>query len=286
MPVSRALEGSARAFNLKYTCNFSFAAFEEKVEEFTFLRPNGGWIDVYKTVFARMYKKTLEKVDTGRIATLDGEAMLDDFEYTLIRPYVKESDSGIKHKPYVGMDRLSRLEYLERLTNEAPSNTVELYADKYKNKEISLVQLRRKAENSLSADEVGYEQYVEIAGAVKALENVSGGRSVIWRVLHPFKSAAEKKAAAIMKRMLVGREECGEKLYSEALDTAYETFDGRQRVSARLSESTANAKEELNRKQKMNDAIRESLRADGTEGEPSSRVGQYALSVRENKGLI
>ena len=133
---------------------------------------------------------------------------------------------------------------------------------------------------------MGYEQYVEIAGAVKALENVSGERSVIWRVLHPFKGAAEKKAAAIMKRMLVGREECGEKLYSEALDTAYETFDGRQRVSARLSESTANAKEELNRKQKMNDAIRESLRADGTEGEPSSRVGRYAAYVRENKGLI
>jgi hypothetical protein len=51
MSVSRALEKSAKAFNTKYAYNFDFATFELRIEEFTFLRPNGGWIDVYKTMF-------------------------------------------------------------------------------------------------------------------------------------------------------------------------------------------------------------------------------------------
>ena len=86
MSVSQALENSAMAFNTKYACNFNFATFEARVEEFTFLRPNGGWVDVYKTTLDRMYKKSLDGAAMGAVDNLNGEAMLDDFEYTLIRP--------------------------------------------------------------------------------------------------------------------------------------------------------------------------------------------------------
>ena len=86
------------------------------IEEFTFLRPNNGWLDVYKMMFEKMYKKALEGAALGNADGLDGEAMLDDFEYTLMRPYAKENESEIKHKPYVGMDRIARLEYLDSLT--------------------------------------------------------------------------------------------------------------------------------------------------------------------------
>ena len=99
MSVNQALEKSAKAFNAKYACDFDFKIFESRVEEFIFLRPNGGWIDVYKAVFDRMYKNTLEKAAVGAVHDLDGEAMLDDFEYTLIRPYANENESAILSIP-------------------------------------------------------------------------------------------------------------------------------------------------------------------------------------------
>ena len=62
MSVSKALENSARNFSDKYACQFDFATFESRVEELTFLRPNGGWIDVYKMMFENVYKNSLERL--------------------------------------------------------------------------------------------------------------------------------------------------------------------------------------------------------------------------------
>ena len=223
------------------------------------MRPNNGWVDVYKTMFDRMYKKTLERVATGTVDNLDGEAMLDDFEYTLIRPYVKENESGIKHKPYVGMDRIARLEYLDQLTKQAPSNLVDLYAEKYKNGELSLKQMRRKAMSVLGNNAADRERYVEIAGCVQALENVNKSRSRMWKILCPFKSNAEKRDAMLMKKMLIdgvfGREDA----YNEIVAAAHETFDGHKRANANLEWNIARAREEMSQMQRMNDAMREPL---------------------------
>ena len=281
MAVSRALEKSARDFNMKYECDFDFATFEARVEEFTFLRPNNGWVEVYKLMFDRVYKETLEKAAVGAVKNLDGEAMLDDFEYTLIRPFVNESEIEIKHKHYVGMDRLSRLEYLDRLTKESPKNSVELYAEKYKRGELTLRQMRSAAHESTDR-----EQYVELAGYVQALEDVNKNRSVMWRALHPFKNSAEKRDAAFMKQMIVDGAG-GDALYGEIAAEAYETFDGHLRANENLAARTVHAKEEMNRLQKMSDVMRESLRIDcfdkELQTEKSQRVEQYKAPMRERQ---
>lgn len=268
MPVSTALEKSARDFCSKYNCKFDFDIFGASVEEFTFLRPVDGWIDVYKNVFERMYKQALESVASFSSITLDGEAMLDDFEYTLIRPYVNESDEEIKHKPYVGMDRISRLEYLTQLTKEAPSNSVELYAEKYKNGELSIKQMM----SSVARNSAERGQCAEIVGYVQALETVNKSRSLAWRAVHPFKNNAEKRNSEQMKRTFIEQTRDGEKIYSEAIAAAYEPFVGYQKVSANLEERMIHAKEDMDRKQKMSDVMRESIRIEAFENEvPSER---------------
>ena len=284
MSVSQALEKSARDFCLKYTCNFNFNTFEATVEEFTFLRPVGGWIDVYKTTFDRLYKNTLEKVAEGMLDDdLDPEAMLDDFEYTLIRPYVNEGEKEIKHKPYVGMDRISRLEYLERLTREAPSNPVELYAEKYKKGELSIKQMR----SALTLDGGKQEHYTEIAGYVQAIDNVNKSRSLVWRTFHPFKNSAEKRNSAQMKTALMEEMRGGEEVYRKTVAAAYDTFDGHLRVNAKLAQNMARAIEETNRKQKMNDVMRESIHVAGFEKESAReiapRVAQHNTPAREKQ---
>ena len=255
MSVGRLLENSARAFNEKYACDFNFTTFDENVEEYTFLRPNNGWKDVYKLTFDQMYKMALEKAVLGAVNNLNGEEMLDDFEYTLIRPYVNERNSEIKHKPYVGMDKIARLEYLDALTRHAPSSPVELYSEKYKNGELTLRQMKARQ----GEKDTENHRYVEIAGYVQALERVSKGRTAIWKALHPFRCNAEKKHAAHMKSVFIGEVSGGEETYERFARAACEIYDGHRRASANLAASISRAKEEINRLQKLNDAMKESL---------------------------
>ena len=253
MPVSKALENSAKAFSIKYSCSFDFTSFELRVEEFTFLRPNGGWVDVYKAVFGRMYKKALESVAFGMLDNLDGEAMLDDFEYTLIRPYANENKADVKHKFYVGMDRLARLEYLDKLTREAPSNAVELYMAKYRSGELSIAQMKSAPANR-DSERSGY---IEIVGYVQALENVNRGRRFVWRATHPMRNSAEKREAALMKNRCIDDLKGDESAYAEFVKAAYETFEGHKRVIESLSFNRARAIEELDQNNRMKEAMHE-----------------------------
>ena len=222
MAVSEALERSARDFCLKYACNFSFTGFEASVEEFTFLRPIGGWTDAYKAAFERLYMQALEPVAGHAGKTLDGEAMLDDFEYTLIRPYVNESEGEIKHKPYLGMDRVSRIEYLQQLTSRSPSNYVDLYAKKYRSGQLSMRQMRSSLEDGIG----DMESRVELVGCVEALDTVHKERSLIWRAFHPFKNQAEKRASLQMKREYIEKTHSTDEDYGEIASAALKTFDG------------------------------------------------------------
>lgn len=263
MPVSQALENSAKTFNAKYGCDFDFARFESKVEEFTFLRPIGGWIDVYKMTFERMYKRSLESVATGKTNNLDSEAMLDDFEYTLIRPYLNESENAIKHKSYVGMDRIARLEYLNELAHNAPKTPVGIYSKKYKSGEITINQMRsmQKAENDEGI------RYVEIAGCVQVLEAAVKNRTAMWRLFHPFRSGAEKRAAEQMKKTLFKAVGGREDEYLELAKAAYEPYDAYQGLESGLKASLARAREEMTLNKKINGNLRESLHIEGFDEE-------------------
>ena len=260
MPVSETLERSAVDFCSKYSCNFNFHTFEENVEEFTFLRPIGGWIDVYKRVFEKMYMQALEPTAKHGYIGLDGEAMLDDFEFTLIRPYVGERGKDIDHKPYAGMDRVSRIEYLQQITNRSPSNYVDLYSEKYKSGKLSIKQMRSRLENG--------ENYVEILGCVQALENVNKNRSRTWRTFHPFKNLAEKRSSEKMKREFIERTRSSEEAYSKIAAEAYDTFDGHKAANENLEHNMMRAVEEMSRTQKMNEAMRESLRIEDLDNDP------------------
>ncbi len=282
MPVSEALERSANHFCAKYACDFDFASFEAGIEEFTFLRPVSGWIDLYKTTFEHLYRHALESVALGTSDDgLNAEAMLDDFEYTLMRPYANEGNKEIKHKPYGGMDRITRLEYLGRLTRGAPSNFVELYAEKYRQGELSLEQMRGGA----VPDGGGRERLVEIAGCAQALEAVWKGRSVAWRVLHPFKSNAERNGFARLRRTITESLEGGEELYRKAAEEARAPFNRYRAVYAKLEQGMLHAREDMTREQKMNDVMRESIRIEELEKdsirERSPRVDHHKSPERE-----
>ena len=284
MPVSDALKKSARNFCDKYACNFDFDSFEARVDGATFLNPNSGWREAYGTAFEQTYREALENASVGLSARLDPEAMLDDFEYTLIRPYMRENGEEIRHKPYVGMnDRVTRLEYLDRLTKDAPSNAVSLYTEKYKSGELSISQMMKNAE--LAEKSGDRADLMEIAGYIQALEDTNSSRSGIWKAMHPLKNSAELRDAERMKKMLTDK--MGEEGYRKIVAEVLFTFEGYERISAALAQSIALAREETAIKQKMNEAVRETLRIDDLDREPSlersPRVMQHGVPVAEKQ---
>ena len=261
MSVSKELKRSAKDFSTKYSCKFDFVTFESRAEGYTFLSPNNGWREVYKQTFDKMYKQALEAVAIGKKESLNGEAMLDDFEYTLMRPYANETELAIKHRSYVGMDRVTRLEYLDELTKAAPSNPVALCTEKYKSGEISLKQMLRETKSLSDFQNSERENYVGVASYIQALKNTNEDRSFLWRTFHPFKNGAEKRSSVAMEKTLI--EKTGtEESYGAITGAAYDTFDGYKRVRESLDVNMMHAKEESQRKEKMKDAIRESLHVD------------------------
>ena len=284
MPVSQLLEKNAKRFCLKYSCDFDFEVFESRVEEFTFLRPLVGWSDAYKETFECLYKNTLKKVVLGFADTnIDAEAMLDDFEYTLIRPYVEKSKKEIKHKPYAGMDKISRIAYLESITKEVPSNLIELYTEKYKKGELTIKEIKA----SSNSDKIEGKSYVDIAAYLKALENVNNERSFIWRAIHPLKNSAEKRIPELMKKSFVSDGKDGEEFYRKSVEAAGEHFNGYERVIENLKQSMVRAREELNHKHRVNSVVRESIRIEEFEELSKQNstpcVESCNLSTKEDK---
>jgi hypothetical protein len=234
--------------------------------------------------FEELYKNVLEKTAVGTAGDdLDPEAMLDDFEYTLIRPYANEGEKEIKHKPYIGMDRISRLEYLTRLTKETPSNYVEMYTEKYKNGELSIEQMK----SDFLLDGAEQKRYIKLAGCIQALENVNNSRPLVWRAMHVFKHNEEKTNSALMKKEFIEKARGGEEFYRKAAAAANECFESRRIINERLEQSMIYAREELNRQEKLNNAIREAIRIDEFEKDfdhaVSPRVDQHKSPEREMK---
>ena len=256
MSISKELRRSAKDFCTKYVCSFDFAKFETKVEGYTFLNPNNGWRDVYKLIFDGMYKQALEAAAKNN-GDLDAEAMLDDFEYTLIRPYVNESETAIRHKPYVGMDRVARLEFLEKLTTDAPSTPAALCTEKYRSGMLSIKQMALNVKAPVGSLEDERERSIETASYIYALEDASKCRSLLWKTFHPFKCNAEKRESASMKTALI--KEGGEVAYQEIERAAHRTFETHKKAILMLEVNMKHAQEEKRRHEQMKSAMRESL---------------------------
>jgi hypothetical protein len=100
-------------------------------------------------------------------------------------------------------------------------------------------------------------------GCVQALEAVNKSRSFLWRIIHPFKNYDEKRSSEQMKRAFVERTQSGEEAYGEIEAAAYSTFDGHRTANASIEENIVRAREEMSRRQKMNEVIIESFCIEG-----------------------
>ena len=68
-----------------------------------------------------------------------------------------------------------------------------------------------------------------------------------------------------MKKEFIEQRQDGEEFYREATAAAYAPCDGYQRVIENLEQSMILVREEMNRKQKMVDVMREALHIEGFE---------------------
>lgn len=228
--ISNELRTAALNFGAKYGCTFDFEAFEAtlttKNTKLIVFNPNEVWIEKCKNAFIRLYKQSLERFAYDKNATFDAEDMLDEFETELISPYVdynRQNNVDIDHTPYFGMDRMTRLSFLDEESKKVPSSYVEFYTEKYKTGEIRIRDMRSIVSAIFANPDSTEEDFQKVAGFVKALEDFNNKRTFWDRFFHPFQNRAEQKASAKFKTMLdekfasVGKD-YGKFLYAASLD--------------------------------------------------------------------
>ena len=207
--INNELKTAALNFGAKYGCTFDFEAFEAtfttKNTKPIVFNPNEGWMEKCKNAFVRLYKQSLERFASDKNATIDAEDMLNDFETELMSPYVdynRQNNVNIDHTPYFGMDRMTRLSFLDEESKKVPSCYVEFYTEKYKNGEIRIRDMRSIVSAIFANPESTVEDFQKVASFVKALEDFNNNRTFWDRFFHPFQNRAEKKVSAKFKTML------------------------------------------------------------------------------------
>ena len=207
--ISNELRTAALSFGAKYGCTFDFEAFEATFTtqntELIVFNPNEGWTEKCKNAFVSLYKQSLERFAYDKNATFDAEDMLDEFETELISPYVdynRQNDVNIDHTPYFGMDRMTRLGFLDEESKKAPSSYVEFYTGKYATREIRIRDMRSIVSAIFANPDSTVEDFQKVAGFVKALEDFNNKRTFWDRFFHPFQNRAEQKVSAKFKTML------------------------------------------------------------------------------------
>lgn len=189
---------SVSDFNKKYNTNFSLAAYETKVEVMGNFG-GGTSVDVtYKGMFAALCRMfIISTIEEKNISGCSLIAMMDEFETNIMRPYSKEAKSNkLNHpKPYGGLKKEDRIDYLKHVLGNIPKNATELAKWRYQNGEIrirDMVEVANNADKSNSDTIINLEK---LGAYAQALESVNAERSFWWKVFHPFRNNAEKREA-------------------------------------------------------------------------------------------
>lgn len=243
MPTNAEVAAEAKGFREIYGCRFFIDELEQKISYTkgkTKLLNFDKFDDIYKETFGELFKATLDKANSKGKA-LNGEKMLNDFEMVISKYISRKSDEhyDTKHKPYAGMQRGERLDFIERLASEVPSNFVDSCVDLYKKGEINANEMRESAKSILSDPNVNSAKLARIAGYVEALKKIDKKRGFFAKIGEFFRGRPDQKAINYMKQALTKKLEGGNLTYENCVSAAYNKFDGHRSVEENIAVSRA-----------------------------------------------
>lgn len=279
-------ESKAVEFNTLYHSHFSFYDFTGKTKTFISLGQENCADIVYRGMLTNVLKDALayachqdEEYTLGNDTSESLLTVLDEFEYTLMRPFAHDrKKNGIKPYPskFGGMTEKDKIDLIERVIDASPTNDIELTEKAYKEGHIKLRDIRRHLNdidpNPLYAPD---DIYLKRAGAFMiAIENVNKSRPMWWRIIHPFRNNAEQRDASEIRNRLMS---FGENALARARNLAgmeYKTLtltkEGLNKMRAALENPNPIAQNEnnliINEKENIKDSVNIDLKNDlGTE---------------------
>ena len=273
MPINwRALDQRAREFNDTHHTNFDYAGFYSKLRTFSRLTSENPADIVYRGTLGSVLKDTMavacnmqRNARKGEQTAVDLMDVIKNFEEYLMQPFVKEckeaGEMSYPH-PYGGMTRMQRLELVERVLNASPKNDVELTEQAYLKGQIRLRDIREYVNDMPFAvgRDIDTHQLQRIGAFMLALENVNKGRSLRWRVFHPFRNHAERRDAKEMRTVLRSFGGTALAMAQSLAVKEYETLTvTRQSVQNARLELEAEKREKLVPNAEVKDAVEVSL---------------------------
>lgn len=197
-------------FNEKYGLNFSYEHFETVVlknktlqDNFFMMKSNDSMEHrAYVGMFSVMYIKALTNYADRKIDFFNSKEIMDDYQNMMegYKTVINQNGTSIKDWP-------KSIQLAERVQNDLaniPDGKQDYIAQRYKEGKFPIREMRAyvqqlKANEKYAKDP---EKLSVVLGYSKALEEVNSQRSRWWRIIHPFRNAAEQREAKNFKKVV------------------------------------------------------------------------------------
>ena len=197
-------------FNAKYGLNFSYEAFETNVRRSRYMDENfvsekGDPNDrEYVNKFGPLYRQALTNFADRKIDSFNSEEMIRDYRKMMggYRKAMNQEGANITGWP----KDMYLVEHAQNAVKNIPNSKEEYITQRYLAGTLPMRALRAHVaqitENARYADP---EKLSTVLGYANALSEINRQRPRWWRIIHPFRNAAEQREAKNFKQAVTSR---------------------------------------------------------------------------------
>lgn len=203
-------------FNKKYNTTFSISKFAARVHEHKVLEGDDPYKTAYKTILVEFYKQAVKAQINGKVKEIDYTQFIMDLE-TPLSIYIddlKKEGEAKDVKTFCGTKNIERITALKAAHENVPRTPTAVAVEEYKNGEMRIRDMVAfTKEVTADAENIDAKNINRVVAFATALEQVNSSRSIMWRIFHPFRNNAEKRDAALMRKIA---ENADKKAYDNA----------------------------------------------------------------------
>ena len=193
------IETASAQFSEKYGVKFDINAFDAGLKAIGDSKGLGSSRrnNFYKDTFTALYEAAYANYLCGKFETFDFEDMLKDFEGNIMKPY----------REFCGTDQPTPKEYgswgstrvfmkdVRSYLQGVPTSATILAEQRYEKGKMRIRDMRDYATSLNDKTEPTNGEIATLKVYADALKNTNDSRSILWRIVHPIRNAAEKREA-------------------------------------------------------------------------------------------
>lgn len=190
------LEQAQAEFNRRYGVSFDVDEFDGSIRTLDEDGDGTSADEIYRTTFASLYKKAYANFVDRRIGDeFDFMGMLNEFEKEVMTPYRQHyvEPNEAAPKPFGGWKASEYLESVDTFLNDIPILKESYAEERYRNGKLRIRDMRKHVNELKAKENPTLGELSSVDCYITALYRVSNNRSLVSKILHPFRYFAEQR---------------------------------------------------------------------------------------------